>query len=123
MSEALDTARRLLGTLEELAGEEQVLLRSLDLAEALQLAEQAEPLVEKLCEMLETAPEIATLRPKVEALVARRRANAALLDEHLEKLQGELRRIDQARRRVTRVAPVYGNTTAVAPTSRFNSAA
>jgi len=123
MKGALATAQRLLTALEDLASEETVLLRSLDLFEAVQLAERAAPLIERLCSLLAEEPEIRDLRPRVEALVAQRRRNSAMLDSHLVRLQSELRRVEEARKRLSRVAPVYGGVAPVPAAPRFNSAA
>lgn len=122
MPDAQQTARRLLAALEDLAGQEAVLLRSLDLVEAVQISERAAPLVEKLC-ALAADPDLAPLRPRIEELVAQRRRNAVLLDSHLARLQSELRRIDEARSRLSRVAPVYNGGVAPALESRLNTAA
>lgn len=122
MATAHQTAQRLLAALEDLAGQEAVLLRSLDLVEAVQISERAAPLVEKLC-ALATDPDLADLRPRVEDLVAQRRRNAVLLDSHLARLQSELRRIDEARSRLARVAPVYNGGTLPVLESRLNTAA
>jgi hypothetical protein len=120
MESPFHAAQRLLSALEDFASQEAVLLRSLDLVEAVQISERAAPLVEKLC-ALAIDPGVVTLRPRVEDLVARRRRNAVLLDTHLARLQGELRRIDEARVRLARVAPVYGG--AAPSESRLNTAA
>lgn len=120
METPLQTAQRLLSALEDFASQEAVLLRSLDLVEAVQISERAAPLVEKLCS-LAIDPGVSSLRPRVEELVAQRRRNAVLLDAHLARLQGELRRIDEARLRLSRVAPVYGGMAPVE--SRLNTAA
>ena len=115
------TAQRIITALEEFARQESVLLRSLDLVEAVQISERAAPLVQRLCE-LAGHPEVAGLRPRVEELVAFRRRQATLLDAHLARLQRELHRINDARVRLSRVAPAYGGPTA-ATESRLNTAA
>jgi len=124
MTPRLQRARRLLDALNELASQEAVLLRSLDLVEALQIAERAAPLVEEIC-ALAAEPDVAVLREDVQKLVERRQRNAALLDVHLSRVQDEMRRVDEARRRLTRTAPAYqrslGATTP--PESRLNTAA
>lgn len=122
MATAHQTAQRLLAALEDLAGQEAVLLRSLDLVEAVQISERAAPLVEKLC-ALATDPDLCDLRPRVEDLVSQRRRNAVLLDSHLARLQSELRRIDEARNRLARVAPVYNGGSLPVLESRLNTAA
>ena len=123
MSGPLQTAQRLLNALEDLASQEGVLLRSLDLVEAVQISERAAPLVEKLCALIAESPEVAPLRGRVEELVAQRRRNVVLLDSHLSRLQTELRRIDEARNRLARVAPVYGGGSTAPMESRLNTAA
>ncbi len=124
MSPALQTAQRLLAALEDLASQEGVLLRSLDLVEAVQISERAAPLVERLCALIAEAPEVAPLRSRVEELVSQRRRNAVLLDSHLARLQTEMRRIDEARKALARVAPVYGGAINSPPIeSRLNTAA
>lgn len=124
MSPRAQRAQRLLAALDELASQESVLVRSLDLIEALQIAERAAPLVEEVC-TLAAEPDVAALRPQVESLVARRQRSAALLEGQLQRVQEELRRVDEARRRLTRTAPAYQRGLGLdAPTeSRLNTAA
>ncbi len=122
MNDSYQTACRLLAALEDFASQEAVLLRSLDLVEAVQISERAAPLVEKLC-ALAVDPDLAVLRPRIEELVSQRRRNAVLLDSHLARLQSELRRIDEARNRLSRVAPVYNGGLGTALEPRFNTAA
>jgi hypothetical protein len=115
------TALRLLTALEDLAGQESVMLHSLDFVEAVAIQERAGPLIEKLSS-LAVDPEVAALRPRVASLIARREQNRHFLDAQLARLQSELRRIDEARARLARVAPVYTPAAAV-PVSRLNTAA
>ncbi len=122
MTDAHQVAQRLLASLEDLASQEAVLLRSLDLVEAVQISERAAPLVEKLC-ALAADPDLTDLRPRIEDLVAQRRRNTVLLDSHLGRLQAELRRIDEARNRLARVAPVYHGGQPATLEPRFNTAA
>ena len=124
MSPRIQRAQRLLAALEELASQESVLVRSLDLVEAMQIGERAAPLVEEVC-ALATEADVAELRPQIEALVARRQRSAELLEVQLGRVQEELRRVDEARRRLTRTAPAYQRgTTGDAPSApRLNTAA
>jgi len=115
-------AVRLITALEEMAGQENILLRSLDLVEAVQICERAAPLVDTLC-ALAADPGVATLQSRIGELVAARRRNATMLDAHLARLQQELRRIDEARVRLARVTPAYGSTAAAPAESRLNTAA
>lgn len=122
METPVETATRLLVALDDLALQEGALLRSLDVVEAVQVAERAAPLVEKLC-ALSNDPGLTQLRPRIMDLVQQRRCNATLLDAHLARLQSELRRIDEARTRLARVAPVYGSESGASASSRLNTAA
>jgi hypothetical protein len=106
METRLQRGRRLLAALEDLASQEAVLVRSLDLVEALQLADRAAPLVTEVCG-LAAEPDAAEIRPAVAALVERRRRSAVCLEEHLARVREELRRLDEARRRTARTAPAY----------------
>jgi hypothetical protein len=107
--------------LEELVAQESANLRNLDVVEAVQITERAAPLVQRLGE-LASDPSVALLRPRVEALLVQRQQSAQILDAHLARMQSELRRIDEARARLSRVAPVYGSSSARAE-SRLNTAA
>jgi hypothetical protein len=115
------TALRLLSALEDFAAQEANLLRTLDFVEAVGFQERAAPLVQKLAELADDS-EVAALRPRVAALLARREQNRHFIDAHLERLQGELRRIEEARVRLARLAPAYSSAHA-AVLSRFHSAA
>ena len=122
METPAQTAVRLLAALEDLALREQANLRNLDLVEAVEMIERAAPLVERLAE-LAADPAVATLRPRVEAFLEQRRQSAALIDAHLARLQSELRRVDEARQRLARVAPVYSPKTILSRPSRLSTAA
>ena len=121
METPLQTAERLLVSLEDLASKENVSLRHLDLVEAVDASERAAPLVRRLAE-LAAYPEVLTLRPQVAALIEQRQKSAALLDEHLARVQADLRRIDVARARLARLAPIYHSLAATGQ-SRLNTAA
>jgi hypothetical protein len=121
METPLQTAARLLGALREMAEQETVLVRSLDLVEAAQISERMAPLVARLCE-LATEPAVAVLRGAVREFLGERQRSLALIDAHLARLQDELRRVDEARHRLARVAPVYSSGI-IAPESRLNTAA
>ena len=122
METPAQTAVRLLAALEDLALREQANLRNLDLVEAVEMIERAAPLVERLAE-LAADPAVATLRPRVEAFLEQRRQSAALIDAHLARLQSEMRRVDEARQRLARVAPVYSPKTILSRPSRLSTAA
>ena len=107
METPFQAASRLLAALEEMAAEEAANLRNLDLVEAVQVIERAAPLVARLVELADE-PEVDRLRPRIEVLLRQRRQSAALIDAHLARLQAEMRRVDEARARLTKVAPAYG---------------
>ncbi len=106
METPLQTATRLLTVLEDLTAQESILLRTLDFVDAVAVQERAAPLVDQLS-ALAIHPEVAALRVKVKALVERRLQSRHFLDAQLGRLQSELRRIDEARSRLSRVAPAY----------------
>jgi hypothetical protein len=120
METSLQTAIRLLSALEDFAEQEGNLLRTLDFIDAVSIQERAAPLVQRLGE-LAAFPEVSALRPRVAELLARREQNRHFLDAQLERLQKELRRVEEARQRLAVVAPAYR--AAAAPTSRLNAAA
>jgi hypothetical protein len=117
-------AGRILDALDELVGQESVLLRSLDLVEALQIAERCAPLVDEICQ-LATEPAGGEIQGRVAALLQKRQRNAALLETHVRRVQEEMRRIEDARRKLSRMAPAYRAIDATrAPTERnLNTAA
>ncbi len=114
-------ATRLLAALEEMVMEETTLIRTMDFVEAVSVRERSSPLVEKLC-ALAVDREVAALRPRVTALLARWSQNHHFLDTQLVRLQGELNRVTEARRRLRGVVPAYAGTRAVHE-SRLNTAA
>jgi hypothetical protein len=121
METPLQTAARLLAALREMAEQEALLVRSLDLVEAAEVTERMAPLVARLCELAEV-PAVGVLRPAVREFMEERLRGLSLIDAHLARLQGELRRVDEARHRLARVAPVYSSGVP-APESRLNTAA
>lgn len=123
METPFQTATRLIASLEELVAQEAANLRNLDLVEAVQITERAAPLVLRLGE-LAADPDVAPLRARVEALIIQRQQSVLMLDSHLARMQSELRRIDEARARLSRVAPAYGSGPgAERSVSRLNTAA
>jgi len=121
METPVQTAVRLLSALEDFASQEANLVRTMDFVEAVAVQERAFPLVRLLAELAED-PGVAALKPQVAALLARREQNRHFIDAHLERLQSELRRIDEARARLARLAPAYG-AGAGHQSARLNSAA
>ena len=121
METPLQTAVRLFAALEDLTAQESILLRTLDFVDAVAIQERAAPLVDQLS-ALAVHPEVTNIRAKVLGLVERRQQSRQFLDAQLGRLQSELRRIDEARTRLSRVAPAYV-TVARAVESKLNTAA
>lgn len=121
METPIQTATRLLAALEDLTAQEAVLLRTLDFADAVAIQERAEPLIDQLA-ALAVHPEVAALRSKVKGVVERRQQSRLFLDAQLGRLQSELRRLDEARTRLARVAPAYVTASPVVE-SKLNTAA
>jgi len=118
-------ADRLITALEDLAGQEGTLLLSPGLPEAEQLsalADRAAPLVHELGALM-SDPLAGQWRPRVKALMVRRLVNSARLDAQVTRLQTDLRRIDEARGRIARMAPVYAGGLPAQAQTRLNSAA
>jgi len=114
-------AIRLLAALEEFVGQESNLLRGQDFAGAIAIQARATPLVEELA-ALAVDPGVAALQPWVAVLIERREENSRFMDRELERLRGELRRVEEANSRLAKVAPAYVGV--VQPTvPRLNTAA
>ena len=121
METPLQTATRLLTALEDLAGQETMLIRTMEFVEAVAVQERAAPLVATLC-ALATEPEVTTLRPRIKGLLERWGQNYHFLDTQLAQLNEELQRVTEARGRLRHVAPAY-KTVAAPAESRLNTAA
>lgn len=122
METPLQIATRLLAALEDITSQESVLLRTLDFVDAVALQERAAPLVDQLA-ALAKHPDVSTLRRQVSALVDKRQQSRHFLDAQLGRLQSELRRIDEARTRLAKVAPAYVVTPERVSNPRLNTAA
>jgi hypothetical protein len=120
METPLQTAARLLAALEELVEQETAAMREYDIASALGVTERAAPIVDKLIE-LSAQPAVVALRPKLEALLVRRRQTAQHLDTQLVRLRTELGQAQRTRVRISRVAPAYGRAV-LSVESRLNAA-
>jgi hypothetical protein len=121
METPLKTATRLLRALEDLVSRESVLLRSTNYLEAVTIQERAGPLFRELARLADQ-PGVSALKPRVDALVERRMESWHHIDANLARMQGELARINEARGRLARIAPVYG-ARLTKERARFNAAA
>jgi len=114
------TADRLLTALEELVAQECVLMQARDFPGAVAIQERTAALVAELAARAGDAA-VAALRPRVAAVIARREENIASIEVQRVRWQAERCRIDEARARLARIAPVYRGNATSAP--RFNTAA
>ncbi len=121
MESSLQKANRLLVALDELVQEEITLIRTMDFVEAVAVRERSAPLVELLCSLADD-PFVAGLHPRVQALLERWSQNHHFLETQLVRLQAELDRVAEARRRLRRVVPAYIRPQPVTE-SRLNTAA
>jgi hypothetical protein len=80
MKSAVETARRLLDTLETFVMQERILLRAGHFTEMAAVQRRASPVIARLCQ-LGSEPGVASLRGRVVALLARRRENLSCLME------------------------------------------
>lgn len=122
MATPLQTARRLLAALDDLAQQEHWHLQAEEWVEAVALTERAAPVVTELCRLADD-PTVAALRPQVASVMARRQASMAGLDSHMVRAQTELQRLGEARRRLAHVAPAYHAGLERVSESRLNTAA
>jgi len=120
MATPVQTAGRLLDALEDLVGQETVLLQAADFAAVASLQARTAAIVGELA-ILALDPPVWAFRPRVDAVIARRRRNTLLIDRQCASAQAGLRRIDEARSRLARVAPAYRGGSVSAP--RLNTAA
>jgi hypothetical protein len=115
------TALRLLSALEDLVSRESTLLRNMSFDDAVTIQERSGPLVHELAR-LAAYPDVASLKPRVAALIERRVESWRVLDGHLAHMQVKLGQIHSARSRLARIGPVYGARRAAAD-GRLNAAA
>lgn len=99
---------RLLGALEELARAENASLLAGDAEGLAALQERAGPLVAFLAEHGAAIGD-ESARRRVAAWLEHRRQTESFFAGHIARMQERMREIDAARRRVTRLAPVYGS--------------
>lgn len=110
METSAQQAARLLIAVEELADRESTFLRGGYYDLATESRERTEPLVQQLIR-LAGQPGLDAYQPSVTALQARNAENDAFLSGKMTELAIELRRIEEARQRATRMAPAYSHAT------------
>lgn len=98
---------RLLAVLEDLASQESAAVLAADFESVAALQVRAAAVAEKLSSFA-ADPEVSVLRPRVEALVARRRDTQNLLATRLAAGRQEMLRLSGARHRLARLVPAYG---------------
>ncbi len=100
-------AARLVTALEVIARDEAACLGVRDFAGVAHLRERADPLVRHLAEHGPAVAD-AALRARIAAFLGRHRETGDWLAGQIERTAEQLRDVEAARRRVTRVAPAYG---------------
>jgi hypothetical protein len=112
---------RLLGALEDLAAQEATQLAGEDYAALRQTQERAAPLVTELARLGGAAVSTA-VRPRLEALLARRQQNQERLADRVACVRDALLRTQVHQRRAGQVAPAYGGGRALGGSLRQLSA-
>jgi len=105
---------RLLGALEELASQESMLLAEEDYDGLRRTQDRAAPIVNELARV-GSGNVSPALRPRLEALLARRQENLDRLSARIEDVRDALLRTQANQVRVSRIAPAYGRHPAAAP--------
>lgn len=106
METPIQMVARLLTALDELIEQEKMCLHGGYYERAVQIRERSAPIVDQLVK-LAYAPGVDAFRPRVAAVVGRSARHAAFLQEKIEELGAEIRRINHARFRAAQVAPAY----------------
>ena len=110
---------RLLGALEDLAAQEAMQLAGENYAAVRQTQERAEPLVTELARLGGSAVTTA-LRPRLEALLERRRKNEARLTAQIARVREALALTQTHQRRLAHIAPAYGRTAVLGPVPQLS---
>ena len=98
---------RLLVALEELASQEAASLEARDFSAVVHLQERAAPLVAHLAAHGPAVADTA-LRVRIAAWLARRHETGEWLAAQIAQTKEQLREVEAAQRRVSRLAPAYG---------------
>ncbi|HEX2852279.1 MAG TPA: hypothetical protein VHO24_03495 [Opitutaceae bacterium] len=109
---------RVLSALEDLASQEELLVRAEDYTEVAAVQERMAPLVYFLVE--EKAAADLTLRERIVSFVARRDRTQERIATEVGKMREEMVQLELSRRRIARVAPAYGLRGASTETSRLS---
>jgi len=120
MKSAAETARRLLGALENFVQQERILLRAGHYAQMAAVQRRASPVLFRLSQ-LGREPGVAVFRERVAALVARRRENLSGLMERRDAL-GAVREQLSARRQHLQVLARYRRPEGPSRIKRLNAA-
>jgi len=97
--------QRVLGALEDLVAQEELLLLAGDFSALAELQDRAEPLVEFLAAASSVADE--SLRGRVSAVIGRRTVSGKKLSQQIDQVRGDLREIQTSRQRLVQVVPAY----------------
>lgn len=103
---------RLLGALEDLVTQEAMQLAGENFEAVRQTQERAAPLVTELAR-LGRMTAIPAVRPRIEALLARRRQNQERLSGQIQRVREALQGTQAKRLRIAQIAPAYGRQTPI----------
>jgi hypothetical protein len=98
---------RIVTALEDLVAQEGAAVASRDFSAMLALQERTAPLVDFVIARA-PVPSGSALRNRLMALHERRRQNGEALAAEIERTRAELQQMQNTRRRVAQIAPVYG---------------
>jgi|SRR5687767_3920002 hypothetical protein len=107
METVAEHCERIVTALEDLVAQEGAAVASRDFNAMLALQERTAPLVDFLVAKAPAASG-STLRNRIFTLHDRRRQNGDALAAEIERTRAELQQMENTRRRVAQIAPVYG---------------
>jgi hypothetical protein len=105
MASAAQTLHRLLGALEDLVSQEEILLGAADYAGLCAAQDRSAPLVVRLADLAAQADTAA--QERVAGVVARRTRIIGLLGTDIARARAELSEMAASQHRAARIAPVY----------------
>jgi hypothetical protein len=114
METPIQESSRMLQALEELIEQEGMYLRGGYYDLAVQVRDRAAPLVQRLIQ-LDGQTEVATLRPRVDVLLAKSTVHATFLSQKMSELKAEIDHIERVRHRNARMRPAYGRVPSLVP--------
>jgi NAD-dependent DNA ligase len=121
MQDRQKTFHRLVSALDELITREAATVAEHDYEAVREIQERAEPVVQAIADL---GPEIAdeVARARVAGLLARRQHSIDVIESQLATARAELMAVQESTSRVSRIAPVYGQSKTSSRPARFLAA-